>query len=220
MARSSLHGPARLSALYPVAVHRLVKGECGRNPGDEIPTSDRRTHVRIHGPKDLLLKINFDFHLTEYNLYHNGRVYRCGRGRGHGCSGWGRDTCTPYLARDVVEPGALCDHFVVVALALVAAASAAPADVKEVKILRYENDQKPDGSYNLAVETDDGSARQEEGTVKEVVDEENKPHAVVVVRGSYKFLAPDGTPVEITYTADENGFQAQGEAIPKVPARR
>lgn len=35
--------------------------------------------------------------------------------------------------------------------------------------------------------------------------------------GSVKYTAPDGTPIEWTYKADENGFQAQGASIPVIP---
>lgn len=33
------------------------------------------------------------------------------------------------------------------------------------------------------------------------------------VRGSYKYTAPDGTQVSVTYIANENGFQPQGTHI-------
>ena len=32
--------------------------------------------------------------------------------------------------------------------------------------------------------------------------------------GSYSYTAADGTPVLITFVADENGFQPEGDALP------
>lgn len=38
-----------------------------------------------------------------------------------------------------------------------------------------------------------------------------------VVRGQYSYTAPDGTPIVLSYTADENGFQARGAHLPTPP---
>lgn len=75
--------------------------------------------------------------------------------------------------------------------------------------------------FNIArFETDDGVTRQETGVVKEVFDEENKPHTVVVVRGSFSYKKSDGSVETVDYSADENGFRAEGDSIPKIPAVR
>lgn len=68
-------------------------------------------------------------------------------------------------------------------------------------------------------ETEDGIQRQENGELKEALDEDNKPQSVVVVRGSYTYTDNEGKPQTITYYADETGYHAEGDAIPK-PARR
>lgn len=68
-------------------------------------------------------------------------------------------------------------------------------------------------------ETEDGIQRQENGELKQVLDEENKPQSVVVVRGSYTYTDNEGKPQTITYYADETGYHAEGDSIPK-PARR
>ena len=54
---------------------------------------------------------------------------------------------------------------------------------------------------STSFETDNGISREEEGDG-------------VQVTGSYSYTADDGTPVEITFVADENGFQPEGDALP------
>jgi hypothetical protein len=38
--------------------------------------------------------------------------------------------------------------------------------------------------------------------------------------GSYSYTAPDGTPIAVTWTADENGFHAAGAHLPTPPPIR
>nr|CAD7426176.1 unnamed protein product [Timema monikensis] len=37
------------------------------------------------------------------------------------------------------------------------------------------------------------------------------------VQGSYSYTGPDGITINLAYTADENGFQAQGDHLPRSP---
>uniref|UniRef100_A0A1B0ARJ8 Pupal cuticle protein Edg-78E n=1 Tax=Glossina palpalis gambiensis TaxID=67801 RepID=A0A1B0ARJ8_9MUSC len=37
------------------------------------------------------------------------------------------------------------------------------------------------------------------------------------VSGNFHFTTKDGTPVEVTYTADENGYRPEGAIIPTAP---
>lgn len=71
----------------------------------------------------------------------------------------------------------------------------------------------------FSFETEDGIQRQENGELKEALDEENKPHSVVVVRGSYSYTDSEGKPQSISYYADETGFHAEGDSIPKANSR-
>ncbi|CAH2107352.1 unnamed protein product [Euphydryas editha] len=111
---------------------------------------------------------------------------------------------------------------IIVAFALVAAAVALPVEnvPREIKTLRSVFEQTPVGGYLLSFETENGISRQEEGELKEVFDEEKKPHSVVTVRGSYSFPDLDGKPIVVNYYADESGYHPEGDSIPKATSRR
>ncbi|CAH0699938.1 unnamed protein product [Spodoptera exigua] len=109
---------------------------------------------------------------------------------------------------------------IIVALALVALAAAHPVDDTEATIVRSATNQDPSGAFDFGFETSNGIKVNEQGQLKEVVDEENKPHSVVVVRGTYSYVNSEGNNEVIEYIADENGYRAEGPSVPKVPARR
>ncbi|XP_050342292.1 larval cuticle protein 16/17-like [Nymphalis io] len=111
---------------------------------------------------------------------------------------------------------------IIIALAIVAVVAAAPVEKETLqpKILRSEFDQLLDGSYSYSYETENGINLQEKGELKETIDEDNKPHSVVVVRGSFSYTNDQGKLETITYYADETGFHPEGDSIPKVPASR
>ncbi|CAG9785091.1 unnamed protein product [Diatraea saccharalis] len=101
-----------------------------------------------------------------------------------------------------------------------------PSRVAPAPVRAYSNDQaantvrddrdiSPDGSYNYAFETDNGIAVQEQGTPRDFGG--NPPLVPVVAQGSFAYTAPGGEPISISYVADENGFQPQGDSIPTAP---
>ena len=55
---------------------------------------------------------------------------------------------------------------------------------------------------------------EESGAQKQITRDE----AGTVSRGSYSYKQPDGTTVTVTWTADENGFQAKGAHLPVAPS--
>ncbi|XP_068222254.1 cuticle protein AM1199-like [Palaemon carinicauda] len=89
---------------------------------------------------------------------------------------------------------------------LVAASLAAPKHQDNIAILRDDRDDQGDGNFNYAFELSDGTA----------VEASGFPGAegAVNIRGAYRFNLPDGAVVQITYVADENGFQPEGDIIP------
>ncbi|KAH8342309.1 hypothetical protein KR059_000715 [Drosophila kikkawai] len=103
--------------------------------------------------------------------------------------------------------------FLIVFVALFAVALAAPAAPgSEAQILRSESDVGPE-SFKYDWETSDGQAAQAEGHLNNVGSE----NEAIAVRGSYRFVGDDGVTYEVTYIADENGFQPSGAHLPVAP---
>lgn len=55
----------------------------------------------------------------------------------------------------------------------------------------------------------------ETGYIKDISEE--KPGGILVQSGEYSYEAPDGSIVNVQYTADETGFHATGDHIPTPP---
>ncbi|XP_031640899.1 endocuticle structural glycoprotein SgAbd-4-like [Contarinia nasturtii] len=83
-----------------------------------------------------------------------------------------------------------------------------------IPILRQEQEVNFDGTYKWAYETGNGIKAEEQGFLKNagVPDQEAQ-----VAQGSYSYTAPDGQLISVTYIADENGFQPQGDHLPTPP---
>ncbi|KAH9627572.1 hypothetical protein HF086_010724 [Spodoptera exigua] len=99
--------------------------------------------------------------------------------------------------------------FALAALAVACAQEAAPpvvAAAPAVQIVKQVDDVDVD-KYNFEFETSDGTSRQETGEYKNDTEQQG-----LVVRGSYKYVAPDGQHIAVTYLADKNGYQPTEEA--------
>nr|AYO46607.1 cuticular protein [Galeruca daurica] len=66
-----------------------------------------------------------------------------------------------------------------------------------------------DGSYSWGYETDNGISAKESGRPKAA--------DVLEVQGEVGYTDQDGTPIQLIYVADENGFQAKGAHLPTPP---
>ncbi|XP_013141181.1 PREDICTED: larval cuticle protein LCP-22-like [Papilio polytes] len=82
-------------------------------------------------------------------------------------------------------------------------------------IVKYGNEINPDGAYNYYYETDNGIAAQAQGVPRNLGG--NPPVTPDVVQGSFSWTSPEGEVISLTYVADENGYQPQGNAIPQPP---
>lgn len=117
-----------------------------------------------------------------------------------------------------------------VVLALVAFAAGAPqapaagADPKAAAASRSSAQQSADAtaetlksvsdvgpeSYSYEYETSNGIKANENGELKQIGEEKG-----IAAQGGYSYTAPDGTLISVTYVADENGFQPQGDHLPQ-----
>lgn len=94
---------------------------------------------------------------------------------------------------------------------LVRKSNVAPGQEASANILRSESDIQPDGSYN-----DNGIQAQEAAQIRQLGPEEVAKNA----QGSFSWTSPEGETVQISYVADENGYQPQGNlpTPPPIPA--
>ncbi|CAG5015068.1 unnamed protein product [Parnassius apollo] len=83
----------------------------------------------------------------------------------------------------------------------------------QAEILRYENEINEEG-YHYAYETSDGIKAEQNGRV---IPGAGPEEGSLQVSGSYSYVGDDGQTYTITYTADENGYQASGDHLPTPP---
>lgn len=96
-----------------------------------------------------------------------------------------------------------------------AAASAAQLSGNEpIPIIAQDAEVNFDGSYHSNYETGNGISAQEQGVLKNAGQKDAEAEEV---QGSFQYTAPDGTPIQLQYIANENGFQPQGNHLPVAP---
>ena len=87
---------------------------------------------------------------------------------------------------------------------------------EEYGLLRSSSVANEDGSFQYGYETADPSSQDVAGQLKQIGEESG-----TVQQGSYTYTAQDeeGNDVEVRvdWVADENGFQAQSDALPVAP---
>lgn len=96
-----------------------------------------------------------------------------------------------------------CQSLILAALCFVGACTA-DAD-SEAVITKYNSEVNPDGSYAYEYGTSNNIAAEESGV------------GAVYAKGSVQYTAPDGQPIHLEYTADENGYQPKGDHLPTPP---
>lgn len=83
-----------------------------------------------------------------------------------------------------------------------------PGAGSEIPIIRYENVNNGDGTYQFLYETGNGINAQEQGDARGDGTQ---------AQGSFSYTAPDGQQIQLQYTADGNGYNPQGAHIPTPP---
>ena len=79
-----------------------------------------------------------------------------------------------------------------------------PADVAAT-LLKYNTEVNPDGSYKYEYASSNGVDVVETGVGSSYA------------QGSYSYTSPEGQAIKLTYIADENGYQPQGDHLPTPP---
>ncbi|XP_031616777.1 cuticle protein AMP1A-like [Contarinia nasturtii] len=79
------------------------------------------------------------------------------------------------------------------------------------QVLRSDSTVNTD-SFQYAYETSNGIQGQEQGQLKQI-----GPESAIVSQGQFGWTAPDGTPVQLSFVADENGYQPTGSILPVGP---
>lgn len=81
-----------------------------------------------------------------------------------------------------------------------------------IPITSYKNEVSHDGSYQYSYSTGNGIQADESGYLKN----RGSQNQAQVAQGSYSYTAPNGQLIQVRYIADENGFRAEGNHLPKV----
>ncbi|XP_074029968.1 endocuticle structural glycoprotein ABD-4 isoform X1 [Leptinotarsa decemlineata] len=112
-------------------------------------------------------------------------------------------------------------NFQIIVAFIISSISCAPTPevqptVQPIAILKFENEGvNADGSYQWNYETANGIIAQEKGQVKAG---ENPEKIELEVSGSYEYTNEDGSKVQISYIANKDGYQPQGDVLPTTPA--
>ncbi|XP_075232988.1 endocuticle structural glycoprotein SgAbd-2-like [Lycorma delicatula] len=88
------------------------------------------------------------------------------------------------------------------------------SNLKEVPIVSFLNEHNYDGSYKYSYETGNGIAASEEGYLK---NPGQKDLEAQTASGTFSYTAPDGSPIQVRWFADETGFHAEGAHLPTPP---
>ncbi|XP_072940564.1 endocuticle structural glycoprotein SgAbd-2-like [Epargyreus clarus] len=100
----------------------------------------------------------------------------------------------------------------IVLIALFAtAAFAAPQAPEPIPIVNQDSQVNADGSYSYSFESGNGIKVDQKGDLKKVGDID-----ALEVQGQFEYPSENGN-IQLTYTADENGFQPQGAHLPTAP---
>ncbi|XP_015595821.1 endocuticle structural glycoprotein SgAbd-2 [Cephus cinctus] len=103
--------------------------------------------------------------------------------------------------------------FLAIFATLAVSCYAAPVEQAPIAILSQEQDIGTDGTFSLKFETENGISEQIQGSLKQL-DQDTQAQ---VIQGTASWTAPDGTPVQISWTADENGYQPESSILPTPP---
>merc|ERR1712098_374095 len=95
---------------------------------------------------------------------------------------------------------------------LLALATARPDKSPEIELLGLRNvEADAAGAFSFGFKLDNGVEVSKDGAADESGEAVN-------FQGGFKFISPEGLTHELTYVADENGYQPQSDDLPVAPA--
>ena len=94
----------------------------------------------------------------------------------------------------------------------VAAMAAPEAPIKFIPVLERTEKHDEVGQFALRYVSADGTTFEEQGVLKPTADGKDY---VLVKEGHWEHIAPNGQVIRTKYVADEKGFRAEGEHLPK-----
>ncbi|XP_053609604.1 larval cuticle protein LCP-17-like [Plodia interpunctella] len=103
--------------------------------------------------------------------------------------------------------------FAVLAVAAADVSHVVNAGDQAAEVVRSSYENSPEGNFQSSFETSNGIASQVEGVVKNL----NSDNPTLEIKGQSSWTAPDGTPVQFSYLANEDGYQPTGNLIPVAP---
>ncbi|XP_017867969.1 PREDICTED: larval cuticle protein 2-like isoform X2 [Drosophila arizonae] len=89
-------------------------------------------------------------------------------------------------------------------IGMAAAVGIVVSDESKAEVLSRKEDVRPDG-FEALLETSNSIIRKESG------DEKGN------IQGVFSWVSPEGEKIEVSYVADENGYQPKSDSLPTPP---
>ncbi|EDW10134.2 larval cuticle protein 2 [Drosophila mojavensis] len=89
-------------------------------------------------------------------------------------------------------------------IGMAAAVGIVVSDESKAEVLSRQEDVRPDG-FEALLETSNSISRKESG------DEKGN------IQGVFSWVSPEGEKIEVSYVADENGYQPKSDSLPTPP---
>ncbi|CAG7642612.1 unnamed protein product [Allacma fusca] len=100
---------------------------------------------------------------------------------------------------------------VFVALCVAGALAAPQLRQNDVQIVSQNNDNDGSGNFRNSYALNDGTAEERQGEFRPIDAETG----IQKVTGVISWTSPEGQLITLRYVADENGFQPQGDHLPR-----
>jgi len=90
------------------------------------------------------------------------------------------------------------------------------SDPKDIQIIRSEFENLGNGAFSYRYELSDGTVVEQTGNWRATSgkNEDGSDAGIQTHQGSYQFVSDDGQTFQVSYKADEAGFQPQGAHLP------